>query len=85
MQTITGDKTFVPVGLTIAILMASIGATWGLSSWTSRLSVAEVKVSSLETSRAELLLELKSTNEKLTETNKTLAEILGLLDRKPKR
>ena len=77
MQIITGDKTLLPIGLTVAVVLGAMGGTWAASGWASRVTVLEVRQAAVIQGQEELVHEMK-------EVNKTLAEILVVLDRKHK-
>lgn len=67
VQTITAEKTLLPLGLALSLMGFIVGGTWWLSAMYSRVAVAETNIGSLESANKEILREMKSVNETLVE------------------
>jgi hypothetical protein len=72
VQTISTEKTLLPLGLALSMAVSVVGGTWWLSAMYSRVAMAEHKIGSLESSNHEVLQELKSVNYTLIEIKTVL-------------
>ena len=73
MKAIT-ENTYIPIGLIASILSFIIGSTWWAASLHSRVAQAEDAVTDVKASQKELVHELKTVNETLSEIRILLAK-----------
>lgn len=68
------DNTTLPIKTFAAMISLCVGAAWGASSLTGRVTQAETRISSLEANHKEIVSELKQTNETLIEIKTVLKQ-----------